>query len=178
VIIGAWNELDEGHWIMPSLLNGTQKLEAVRKGIQQAHAEAASLAVTARAPDPGVPTFQPCNNSDLQKWAMTGTKGVLQPANNLSLCLTPKGCAGSIGASPVVAKCSDVTRCGSWTYDTFTFFTFTNDASGLLLESDGSGTPATLGDSGVTMAKRFIWGDGSGTIKPATDSTICLTHSY
>ena len=108
---------------------------------------------------------------------MTGTHGVLQPAKNLSMCLTPKNCAGIAGASPVVAKCSGVTRCGSWTYDTFTFFTFTNDASGLLLESNGSGNAATMGDSGVMMAKRFTWGDGSGTIKPAVDSTICLTYS-
>lgn len=42
VIIGAWNENDEGHWIVPSLLNGTQKLQAVQKGVQQAHAAAGS----------------------------------------------------------------------------------------------------------------------------------------
>ena len=37
IIIGAWNENDEGHWIMPSLLNGTQKLEAVQRGISKGH---------------------------------------------------------------------------------------------------------------------------------------------
>jgi hypothetical protein len=41
VIIGAWNENDEGHWIVPSLLNGTQKLEAVQRGVKEAHSEAA-----------------------------------------------------------------------------------------------------------------------------------------
>ena len=35
VIISAWNENDEGHWIVPSLFNGTQKLVAVQRGIQQ-----------------------------------------------------------------------------------------------------------------------------------------------
>ena len=33
VIIGAWNENDEGHWIVPSLEKGTEKLEAVQRGI-------------------------------------------------------------------------------------------------------------------------------------------------
>eukprot|EP00038_Savillea_parva_P009713 m.185359 g.185359 ORF g.185359 m.185359 type:complete len:423 (-) comp16422_c0_seq1:186-1454(-) len=47
VIIGAWNENDEGHWIVPSLLNGTQKLEAVQKGVQEAHDEAAAAAAQA-----------------------------------------------------------------------------------------------------------------------------------
>eukprot|EP00041_Stephanoeca_diplocostata_P014473 m.263757 g.263757 ORF g.263757 m.263757 type:complete len:157 (-) comp19708_c0_seq42:233-703(-) len=37
VIIGAWNENDEGHWIVPSLYNGTQKLEAVQKGVNEAY---------------------------------------------------------------------------------------------------------------------------------------------
>jgi hypothetical protein len=37
VIIGAWNENDEGHWIVPSLLAGTEKLEAIQKGVKQAY---------------------------------------------------------------------------------------------------------------------------------------------
>jgi len=43
VIVGAWNENDEGHWIVPSLLNGTEKLEAVQAGVLQAHAEATAV---------------------------------------------------------------------------------------------------------------------------------------
>ena len=39
VIIGAWNENDEGHWIVPSLHDGTAKLEAVQRGVKAAHAE-------------------------------------------------------------------------------------------------------------------------------------------
>jgi len=45
VIVGAWNENDEGHWIVPSLYNGTQKLEAIQKGVRQAHAEHAQRGV-------------------------------------------------------------------------------------------------------------------------------------
>ena len=37
VLIGAWNENDEGHWIVPSLDDGTAKLEAVQRGIRAAH---------------------------------------------------------------------------------------------------------------------------------------------
>ena len=42
VLIDAWNENDEGHWVVPSLLAGPEKLVAVRKGIEQAHAEHAA----------------------------------------------------------------------------------------------------------------------------------------
>jgi hypothetical protein len=37
VIIGAWNENDEGHWVVPSLLAGTEKLEAIQKGVKEAY---------------------------------------------------------------------------------------------------------------------------------------------
>ena len=33
VLISAWNENDEGHWVVPSLMNGTQKMEAVQAAI-------------------------------------------------------------------------------------------------------------------------------------------------
>jgi hypothetical protein len=33
VLISAWNENDEGHWVVPSLMNGTAKLEAVQRAI-------------------------------------------------------------------------------------------------------------------------------------------------
>ena len=33
VLISAWNENDEGHWIIPSLRHGTRKLEAVQRGL-------------------------------------------------------------------------------------------------------------------------------------------------
>ena len=33
VLISAWNENDEGHWVVPSLRHGTRKLEAVRRGL-------------------------------------------------------------------------------------------------------------------------------------------------
>ena len=33
MLISAWNENDEGHWVIPSLMNGTQKLEAVQSAI-------------------------------------------------------------------------------------------------------------------------------------------------
>jgi hypothetical protein len=29
----AWDEFDEGHWICPSVLGGTEKLDAVQKAI-------------------------------------------------------------------------------------------------------------------------------------------------
>ena len=35
VIVSAWNEHDEGHWIAPSLQDGPVKLEAIRKGVQR-----------------------------------------------------------------------------------------------------------------------------------------------
>lgn len=31
--VSAWNEHDEGHWICPSLRNGTAKLRAIQAGI-------------------------------------------------------------------------------------------------------------------------------------------------
>eukprot|EP00045_Choanoeca_perplexa_P012902 m.143533 g.143533 ORF g.143533 m.143533 type:complete len:400 (+) comp16175_c0_seq18:1369-2568(+) len=34
IILSAWDEFDEGHWLCPSLLNGTVKIEAVAKAIQ------------------------------------------------------------------------------------------------------------------------------------------------
>eukprot|EP00730_Choanoeca_flexa_P019484 TRINITY_DN9518_c0_g1_i3.p1 TRINITY_DN9518_c0_g1~~TRINITY_DN9518_c0_g1_i3.p1 ORF type:complete len:423 (+),score=53.60 TRINITY_DN9518_c0_g1_i3:818-2086(+) len=34
VIISAWDEFDEGHWICPSLLNGTEKIDAIATAIQ------------------------------------------------------------------------------------------------------------------------------------------------
>jgi len=43
IIISAWNENDEGHWIMPSLHNGTAKLEAVQRGIRAAKAAVGHL---------------------------------------------------------------------------------------------------------------------------------------
>lgn len=33
VLISAWNENDEGHWVVPSLMHGTQKMEAVQAAI-------------------------------------------------------------------------------------------------------------------------------------------------
>ena len=36
VIVSAWNEHDEGHWICPSLQDGPAKLQAVLAGIQKA----------------------------------------------------------------------------------------------------------------------------------------------
>lgn len=33
VVLSAWNEHDEGHWICPSLQDGPQKLEAVKAGL-------------------------------------------------------------------------------------------------------------------------------------------------
>eukprot|EP00937_MAST-01D_sp_MAST-1D-sp2_P000780 g780.t1 len=39
VVVGAWNENDEGHWVVPSLLAGAEKLIAVQAGIKQAYAE-------------------------------------------------------------------------------------------------------------------------------------------
>jgi hypothetical protein len=36
VLFSAWNEHDEGHWICPSLQNGTQKLEAIQAGLTEA----------------------------------------------------------------------------------------------------------------------------------------------
>ena len=34
VLLSAWNEHDEGHWICPSLRNGTQKLEAILAAVK------------------------------------------------------------------------------------------------------------------------------------------------
>ena len=33
VLLSAWNEHDEGHWICPSLRDGAQKLEAIQAGL-------------------------------------------------------------------------------------------------------------------------------------------------
>ena len=49
VIISAWNEHDEGHWICPSLRHGPEKLRAIRQGIQQAASELSEGAVVAGA---------------------------------------------------------------------------------------------------------------------------------
>eukprot|EP01052_Picozoa_sp_SAG31_P027777 SAG31_NODE_2628_length_5350_cov_48.017901_4_plen_595_part_00 len=38
VLISAWNENDEGHWVIPSLMNGTQKLMAVQAAINKTKA--------------------------------------------------------------------------------------------------------------------------------------------
>ena len=37
VILSAWNEHDEGHWICPSLKDGTAKLEAIKAGLSMKH---------------------------------------------------------------------------------------------------------------------------------------------
>jgi hypothetical protein len=36
VLLSAWNEHDEGHWICPGLQGGTQKLKAIQAGLAQA----------------------------------------------------------------------------------------------------------------------------------------------
>ena len=33
-LVSAWNEIDEGHWVLPSLAHGTQKLEALQMGFR------------------------------------------------------------------------------------------------------------------------------------------------
>ncbi len=33
VLVSAWNEHDEGHWVAPSLLDGPVKLAAIKKAI-------------------------------------------------------------------------------------------------------------------------------------------------
>eukprot|EP00937_MAST-01D_sp_MAST-1D-sp2_P000478 g478.t1 len=43
VIVSAWNEHDEGHWICPSLRDGPQKLQAIRSGIERARQNPARL---------------------------------------------------------------------------------------------------------------------------------------
>ena len=47
VCSGAWNENDEGHWVVPSLHGGTAKLEAVQRGVRAAHAEHKKAALQA-----------------------------------------------------------------------------------------------------------------------------------
>ena len=42
VLISAWNENDEGHWVVPSLMNGTQKMEAVQAAINATKARHAT----------------------------------------------------------------------------------------------------------------------------------------
>ena len=42
VILSAWNEHDEGHWICPSLKDGTAKLEAIKAGLAGGEADTAS----------------------------------------------------------------------------------------------------------------------------------------
>lgn len=34
VILSAWNEHDEGHWVCPNLKDGTMKLEAIKLGLE------------------------------------------------------------------------------------------------------------------------------------------------
>jgi hypothetical protein len=101
------------------------------------------------------------------------------------------GCSNSSNSALVVAPCTtgaiveDVEdagplspTCALWAYDTYTYFTFTNSASQLLLTDNGSGIAATVSSAGGTPNQAFMFTGGAGslsTIQPAADPTLCLT---
>ena len=45
MLISAWNENDEGHWVVPSLMNGTAKMEAVQAAINRTKARREAINV-------------------------------------------------------------------------------------------------------------------------------------
>lgn len=129
--------------------------------------------------------FVPCasNPTANQTWNFTAPAsekpGQLHPLTNYSLCLMAPGCSNS--SSPlIVAPCATAVppSCLTWTFDTYTYFTFTNTASQLLLTDNGPGAPAsaTSASSSPSQAFQFTGGQGSlSTIQPADNSQLCLT---
>ena len=88
-------------------------------------------------------------------------------------CLAPLACGVKPGTPLALDGCGSA--CASWTYDTFTFFTFTSSPSGLLLTSAGSdGSNATV-DTGRSTNQQFGYNPTVMTIAPASDDSLCLT---
>merc|ERR1711935_1113896 len=97
VIVGAWNENDEGHWIVPSLYNGTQKLEAIQKGVRRARAKHAQ-----REHD-GKPT-PTCASTNTTYLSLTN---VCIHSDHTGLCGTIGGDSMNLGLK-TAAECSQL----------------------------------------------------------------------
>jgi hypothetical protein len=100
------------------------------------------------------------------------------PLLNQTLCLQPLQCSTSAGAPLVAAPCSSSPSgraCESWLYDTFTYFTFTNTASSLLLTDEGAGVEAAQESSNGSPAQQFVFTPSTMTIQPADNMGLCLT---
>jgi len=100
------------------------------------------------------------------------SSGLLRLAQNQSLCVVPAVC-GALAATPAVAAPCDG-PCSKWSYDTFTYFTFTNDKTGLLLEAAGAGAPAAVAPATGLPAQQFQYSPDTLTVTSAADSTLCL----
>jgi hypothetical protein len=159
-------------------------LTAVAAAAVVAAGSAAAAAPPPAPPPPPPATFSPCASppTPLQVWNFTGaasSPGHFQLLANQTLCLMPAACASAAGTPLVVAPCASAapTPCALWAYDTFTYFTLTNGASGLLVTDGGSGAPATQAAAAGTPAQQFqaATGGGGGPVIPADDSSLCLT---
>ncbi len=129
---------------------------------------------------PAAATFSACSRppSALQAWAFSPqAASALQLASNASLCLVPLGCNGTAGTVLVTAGCNSSSKCSLWTYDTFTYFTFTSSPSDLLLTAGAAGAAATAQNDQGTPNQQFMYSTDAQTVSPASDSTLCLTAS-
>ena len=125
--------------------------------------------------------FQPCQNPtpNSQLWNFTGspnTAGMIQPLNQYTLCLAPSNCSSTNNNIPlVVVPCNQSTSCNNYVYDTYTYFTFTNTKSTLLITDMGQNQPATLTSSSGTPNQQFMYNPTTMTLIPADNSNLCLT---
>ena len=119
-------------------------------------------------------SFAPCASppGPSQTWLFNST---LSPASSAALCLAPAGCSAAAGAPLVALPCASVVQCSTWQYDTFTYFTFTNSASTLLMTSEGPGGVNATIEPGTSVNQQFTYNAYVPQISPASDSTLCLT---
>ena len=111
-----------------------------------------------------------------QQFNLTSVQsGQLRPLLNQTLCSAPPRCATAPGTLLSAAPCAPLAACSSWTYDTFTYFTLTHDATGLLLTAQGEGAAALINTADGSPSQQFIWSQQDFTLQPASDPTLCLT---
>lgn len=125
-------------------------------------------------------TFQPCQNPspNSQLWNFTGSPnvaGMLQPVISTVLCLVPTNCSSASSVPLVINYCNVTSYCNNFVYDTFTYFTFTNTNSSLLITDNGQNLPATQESSTGTENQQFMYNPSTMTIIPADNSNLCLT---
>lgn len=100
------------------------------------------------------------------------------PLSNQSLCLTPTVCGSAPGTTLVMASCNLCQRtpgANTFMFDFYTYFTFTNTASALLITDNGSGAVATIESGSNAPNQQYMFNPTTQTIQPAIDSTLCLT---